>query len=299
MTHISIAGALVGVIGATGLLSLVTSCRIIHQWERVIAISIPRLVINPQPAMLPRVLKKFLCVRPHSPWLSDELIAESLRRAASSHSIESFRRTQILYAGMFTCLFLVWTLLRTLGGKPMSPTLAVLAGSCVLVVGGWFARWNLRRTAAERLRLIEQELPIVTDLLAFAVSAGEPVIVALRRICLTCTGAFVHELQRVNAAIGSGIPLAEALTDMDKALGLAPVSRMVRAVTVALERGTPMAEVLRAQASDSRAEASRAMLVLAGKKETAMMIPVVFLILPLIVAVALYPGLIALNILHG
>ena len=59
-----------------------------------------------------------------------------------------------------------------------------------------------------------------------------------------------------------------------------------------------MAEVLRAQARDARAESARALLVLAGKKETAMMIPVVFLILPVIVAVALYPGLVALNVFH-
>jgi tight adherence protein C len=68
---------------------------------------------------------------------------------------------------------------------------------------------------------------------------------------------------------------------------------------MALERGTPLAEVLRAQAHDSRAEAGRMLLILAGKKETAMMIPVVFLILPVIVAVALYPGLVALNVLHA
>lgn len=46
---------------------------------------------------------------------------------------------------------------------------------------------------------------------------------------------------------------------------------------------------------DSRNLESRKLMTLAGKKETLMMIPVVFLILPMIVIVALYPGLMALQ----
>jgi tight adherence protein C len=76
-----------------------------------------------------------------------------------------------------------------------------------------------------------------------------------------------------------------------------PLGRVTHSLELALERGTPLAQVLRAQASDARAHQVRMLLVLAGHKETSMMIPVVFLILPMIVAVALYPGLIALKVL--
>jgi tight adherence protein C len=75
------------------------------------------------------------------------------------------------------------------------------------------------------------------------------------------------------------------------------LSRAFHALTLALERGTPLAQVLRAQAADARAQQARLLLVLAGRKETAMMLPVVFLILPMIVAVALYPGIVALQVL--
>ena len=64
---------------------------------------------------------------------------------------------------------------------------------------------------------------------------------------------------------------------------------------MAIERGTPISEVLRAQAMDSRNHEARKLMTIAGKKETLMMIPVVFLILPMIVIVALYPGLMALK----
>ena len=59
---------------------------------------------------------------------------------------------------------------------------------------------------------------------------------------------------------------------------------------VAVERGTPLAEVLRAQAQDVREEGRRAVMEEGGKKEIAMMIPVVFLVLPITVLFALFPG---------
>ena len=47
---------------------------------------------------------------------------------------------------------------------------------------------------------------------------------------------------------------------------------------MAVERGTPLAEVLRAQAADVREMSKRALLEAGGKKEISMMLPVVFLI---------------------
>ena len=63
---------------------------------------------------------------------------------------------------------------------------------------------------------------------------------------------------------------------------------------VAIERGTPLADVLRAQATDVREVGKRALLEASGKKEISMMAPVVFLILPITVLFALYPGLVTL-----
>jgi tight adherence protein C len=65
---------------------------------------------------------------------------------------------------------------------------------------------------------------------------------------------------------------------------------------VAIERGSPLADVLRAQATDAREAGKRALLELGGKKEIAMMVPVVFLILPVTVLFALFPGFFALNL---
>ena len=67
--------------------------------------------------------------------------------------------------------------------------------------------------------------------------------------------------------------------------------RSVEGIAVAIERGTPLADVLRAQAQDVRDNAKRELMETAGKKEIAMLAPVVFFILPLTVIFAVFPGL--------
>ena len=65
---------------------------------------------------------------------------------------------------------------------------------------------------------------------------------------------------------------------------------------VAVERGTPLAEVLRAQAQDVREEGRRALMEQGGRKEVLMMVPVVFLILPITVVFAVFPSLVVLRV---
>jgi tight adherence protein C len=122
-------------------------------------------------------------------------------------------------------------------------------------------------------------------------------LLALKRISNSFTGPLISELAKVVNDVNSGDGLVPALNQMSIELDSAPLSRSTHSLELALERGTPLAQVLRSQAADARANQIRMLLVLAGHKETSMMIPVVFLILPMIVAVALYPGMIALQVL--
>jgi tight adherence protein C len=54
---------------------------------------------------------------------------------------------------------------------------------------------------------------------------------------------------------------------------------------------------LRGQADDARDARRRHLLELGGKKEVLMLVPVVFLIMPVVVVFALYPGLVTLDLL--
>jgi tight adherence protein C len=87
----------------------------------------------------------------------------------------------------------------------------------------------------------------------------------------------------------------EALDGIADRTNLTPLARFVDGIAVALERGTPLADVLRAQAIDVREARKRSLLEIGGRKEIVMMVPVVFLVLPVTVVFALYPGLIQIS----
>ncbi len=74
------------------------------------------------------------------------------------------------------------------------------------------------------------------------------------------------------------------------------LARFVDGVAIALERGTPLADVLRAQAQDVREAGRRQLMETGGKKEIGMMVPVVFLVLPVTVVFAVYPGFAVLSL---
>jgi tight adherence protein C len=232
-----------------------------------------------------------------SPWSANSEILKWLRQSDSAISVSSFRRKQTIYAGTSMLLAIGWALLRVSSEKGLSPVFGFTLIIAAFVGGGWYAKWSLENQATKRRLSIEEQLPAVLELLAFAVSAGEPVLLALRRISKSCTGPLVSELEKIINSINAGNGLVPALNQMSSQVESQQLTRATHSLELALERGTPLVQVLRAQAADARAHQMRMLLVLAGHKETSMMIPVVFCILPMIVAVALYPGMIALQVL--
>lgn len=242
-------------------------------------------------------ISELLTTRNWSPWSTNAEISKWLQQSESDLTLTGFRRKQIIFAGSAMVASMIWTLLRLGTGKDISPFAALLLIPVTFLGGGWYAKWSLAQEAKRRRTTIEEQLPAVLELLAFAVSAGEPVLTALRRISKSCTGPLIAELGKVVDSVNSGEGLVLALNHMSHRIESQPVIRATHSVELALERGTPLAQVLRAQAADARAHQIRVLLVLAGHKETSMMLPVVFLILPMIVAVALYPGMIALQVL--
>lgn len=83
---------------------------------------------------------------------------------------------------------------------------------------------------------------------------------------------------------------------MARRLQVASLSRSVDHIVAAIERGAPLAHVLQAQAGDAREDAKRALIEQAGRKEIVMLLPLVFLILPLSVIFAIFPGVFMLRL---
>ena len=74
------------------------------------------------------------------------------------------------------------------------------------------------------------------------------------------------------------------------------MSRAVDQLVAAIDRGTPLADVLHAHAADARADEQRELIEQAGRKEIAMLVPLVFLILPVSVLFAIFPGVVMLDL---
>jgi tight adherence protein C len=143
---------------------------------------------------------------------------------------------------------------------------------------------------------IEEELPTVLEFLALCLSAGEGILDALRRVGEVGAGELTGELRTLVLTVGAGSPLAETLTAMARGLNVPALTRSIDHVVAAIDRGAPHAHVLQAQAGDAREDAKRGLIERAGRKEILMLLPLVFLILPLSVVFAVFPGVFMLRL---
>lgn len=223
-----------------------------------------------------------------------DVVERRLRQSGSSKSVEQFRAEQLLWALAALAGGVVVVLaVPAMGTLPLVAQVVfpVVVGVC----GSLLRDWRLKRVVNARLARMESELPTILEFITLSLSAGEGILDALRRVSATSSGELPGEFAIVVAEVRTGVPLAEALQKLSVSLRLAPLTRCVEQITGALERGSPLAEVLRAQAQDARDEAKRGLLELSGKKEVAMLVPLVFLILPLTIAFAVFPGIFVLQ----
>ncbi|MEO7349105.1 MAG: type II secretion system F family protein, partial [Terrimesophilobacter sp.] len=223
------------------------------------------------------------------------IIERRLRQAGMSWTVDELRSRQLAWAlaGLGAGAMLSITLAQV---RPL-PLVAHVMIVVVLGVGAFLTRgYLLQRAASARLARIASELPVVLEFLTLSLSAGEGILDSFRRVSSTSRGELASELGGVVAEVHSGSALAESLQRLADGIRMPELTRCTDQIIGALERGTPLAEVLRAQAQDTREQSKRTLLELAGKKEVAMMMPLVFLILPVTILFAIFPGIFVLQI---
>lgn len=222
-----------------------------------------------------------------------ESVRRRLQRAGLPADVDRFRAEQVLWgvAGA-VCGSLLGGLVVLTGGSPVRALLFIGVGMGVGVVG---RDMSLSRTANRREQVMLAEFPTVAELLALSVAAGEGAVGSLDRVTRLSRGELAGELARCLADARAGASLPNALQGLADRTGLGSLSRFVDGIVIAVDRGTPLAEVLRAQAQDVREEGRRLIMEAGGKKEIAMMAPVVFLILPVTIVFAAFPGFSFLN----
>lgn len=154
----------------------------------------------------------------------------------------------------------------------------------------------LTQAAEKRMRQVREEVPTVLEFLALCLSAGESLNDALRRVSEVGAGELTGHLRAAVLAAGTGSTLTDALRDMARSLEVASIDRAVDQLVGAVERGAPLAQVLQTQAADAREDAKRVLIEQAGRKEILMLLPLVFLVLPLSVLFAVFPGIVMLRL---
>ena len=177
------------------------------------------------------------------------------------------------------------------------PILLWLLLCAIAFVGGVLARDNhLTAQVRRRERQVLTEFPTIAELLALAVAAGESPVAALDRVVRRSGGALSTDLGRLLADIRTGEPVSTAFDRLAATTGLPLVARFAQGIAVAVERGTPLADVLHAQAADVREAGRRELIETAARREIAMMLPVVFLVMPITVLFAFWPGVVGLSL---
>lgn len=221
-------------------------------------------------------------------------VARRLGQAGRPVSVEQFRVEQVVWgaAGLAAGL-LVGIALAARGAPLILALLAALIGGLIGVLG---RDEELSRAAKRRQRQIVEELPDVAELVALGVAAGATPAAAIERVAHVSSGVLGAELRDLMADVRTGSGFTGALERLASGTASPELARFADAIAVATDRGTPLAEVMRAQAVDLRQNARQRLMEVGGTKEISMMVPVVFLVLPVTVLFALFPGLSVLQV---
>jgi tight adherence protein C len=221
-------------------------------------------------------------------------IDRRLRQAGKGTDAASFRARQLAWAVVGVAAGGAAVVVLVLAGRGsgalvLLPPLAGLAAAALCDLA-------LTNAASARVARIEEELPTVLEFLALCLSAGEGILDSLRRVSEVGAGELTGELRTVVLAVGTGSSLSDSLTRLSTRLDIPALSRAIDQLVAAIDRGAPLSHVLHAQALDAREDAKRRLIERAGRKEIYMLVPLVFLILPLSVLFAVFPGIFMLRL---
>jgi len=207
---------------------------------------------------------------------------------------EKFKTKQILLSAMvgFSSLFLP----IVIGNSPASSLIFAIF-TCVITFT--VIDRNLSQKVKKQRLMIDAEFPAVIEMYSLALSAGETPLVAMERIATSAKGSLAKEFSSVVAQVKSGKAFHLALDEMGRGLESLLIRRFIDSLIIATLRGAPLTEVLHRHAQEAREAQRNRLMGAAAKAEISMMVPVVFLILPISILFALWPSLANLNLIAG
>ena len=157
----------------------------------------------------------------------------------------------------------------------------------------------LRQRRRREIASIELEFPLVVELFAILIGGGMSPSSALSHISERGSGEFIKLLSPIISQMKNGINLAQALDILNKDVDSRIIRRFCDSLAISVERGSPLIDVVGRQVEEVRQAQRLLISERASKAEIQLMIPVVFLILPISILFALWPSYFALGANFG
>ena len=203
---------------------------------------------------------------------------------------ENFRYKQLILSVIASFILIALWILNFLSGS-VAIFFTVIAIASILFVT---ERNLISETRRHRVE-IEREFPPIVEMLTLALSAGLTPLSALSRIAMRGTGHLPQEISSLVQEVSLGQSLADSLDKLGRRINSVPIRRFADSVVIAVVRGAPLIQILHSHVREARDFERSQVLNAAAKAEVSMMVPVVFLILPVSILFALWPSLSNLN----
>ena len=147
------------------------------------------------------------------------------------------------------------------------------------------------REFKKRQDLIEREFPSVIQIMAVLTSAGMSPVRTIQAIAESSNTNIAAEFKTVVADVRRGGSIISALEGFAQRVQTPTARRFAITMSIALDRGSPIATTLIEHSRDITLSSRNKLQRVAGKREIALMVPIVFLIMPISVLFALWPSM--------
>jgi tight adherence protein C len=158
------------------------------------------------------------------------------------------------------------------------------------------ARISTFSVSKRQMRSALFELPDFLDMLALALAAGDGIFTAIARVTPRASGVLAEHFSTLMQGLELGGEFEVEIRELARRIPQRQVSEFCTKLVLSIKRGSPLATLLREQSQSARTEIRADLLRQAARNETRMLIPLVFLILPVTVLFAVYPSLQLLRI---
>jgi tight adherence protein C len=169
----------------------------------------------------------------------------------------------------------------------------VLAAIVGLLVAWIIPKLYVARRARQRRRTIQKSLPDALDLMVVCVEAGVGIDAAILRVSDELGLShpdLAYEFQVVNQRVNAGLPRIEALREMVARTNVDDLRSLVTTLIQSEKLGVSIARVLRVSSDSLRTKRRQQAEQAARKAPIKMLVPMIFFILPALMAFILGPA---------